>query len=60
MKVLERIRRHGKNQCGLEFMRHLCLHFLCGLIVGKLVGTLNKEVVMVHCDDPALWVDKAH
>ena len=41
-------------------MGHLCLHFICELIMGKLVGTLNKEVVMVHCGDLELWVDKAH
>ena len=57
---LERIRRHGKNKCSFELMRHLCLNFLCGLIVGKLVEKMNKEVVMVHCSDLELWVDKAY
>ena len=27
---------------------------------GWVSGTLNKEVVMVHCDDLELWVGEAH
>ena len=40
-------------------MRHLWLYFICGLMVDDLVETLNKEVVMVHCGDLELWVEKA-
>ena len=29
-------------------------------MVGELEVTLNKEVVMVHCGDHELWVDKEH
>ena len=41
-------------------MRHLWLYLLFVLMVGELAETLNKEVVMVHCGDLELWVDKAH
>ena len=54
--MLDRINHHGKNQCNLELTRHLWLHLICVLIVGELAGTLNKEVVMVHCGDLELWV----
>ena len=57
---MDRMSHHGKNQCGLKVMRHLWLNFLCGLMVGELSGTLNKEVVILHCGDLELWVDKAH
>ena len=58
--MLDRIRRHGKNQCGIEFMRHLWLHLSCGFMVGDLSVTLNKEFVMVHCGDLELWLEEAH
>ena len=59
MDLLEIIRRHGRKQCGIKLMINLWLHLLCGLMVGELADTLNKEVVMVHCGDLELWVDKA-
>ena len=57
---MEKINHHGKNQCGLKLMRRLWLSLLCGLMVGELVGTLNKDFVMVHCGDLELWLDEAH
>ena len=48
MNVLERVRRYGRKKCGLELMRYLWLNLLCGLMVGGLEETLNKDVVMVH------------
>ena len=57
--MLEIIRRHDRKQCGLELMIHLWLPFIFGLVVGELEDTLNKEVVMLHCGDLELWVNKA-
>ena len=34
------------------------MYLIYGLMVGELADTLNKDVVMVHCGDPELWVDK--
>ena len=55
---MDRIRRYGRKKFGIKLMIHLWLHFIFGLMVGELEGTLNKEVVMVHCGDLALWVEK--
>ena len=41
-------------------MRHLWLHLLCGLMVGALSGTPNKEVVMVHYGYIELWFYEVH
>ena len=56
--MLERISCHGKIQSGIKLMSHLWLHLICGLVVGELAVTLNKEVVMVHFGDLELRVDE--
>ena len=58
--MLERIRRHGKKQFGLELMRNFWLHLSCVFMVGDLSVTLNKYVVMVHCGDLEFLLDEAH
>ena len=56
---MEIIRHHGKKQCSIKLIRHLWLYLLCGLMVGELADTLNKDVVMLHYGDLELWVKNA-
>ena len=38
----------------------LMVAFFCGSMLGELLGTPNKDVVMVHYGDLELWLDEAH